>query len=112
MSGQFISQMCALAYQDMSVEEQVRIVNVKKQAYQALKDIMHQEHLVHVTCGDIGTHYAMWVEYMGVNGTKKYTRQFSWDKQYPDAQGARMQWIYDAFKDYRGLKEWYIQRFE
>ena len=105
MNGQFISQMCAIVY---GVEEQERIVNVKKQAYQALKTIMHQEHLVHVTCGDIGEHYCIWVDYTGVDG-RVYVRQFSWDKQYPDAQGARMQWIYDALKIYAGLKEWYKQ---
>lgn len=88
----------------MDLEKINHAIEIKNQAKQALKQIMGVYGHIHCTCADVGQHYAIWVEYTGVNG-KKFTRQFSWSKSQPDHDGIRMQWIYDNFKEYSKYSE-------
>lgn len=76
----------------------------KLQAVQAVKDMMRITGHVHITCAELGTHNAIWVDYIGMNGNQ-FTRQYSWDKAYPDSTEAKMQWIYDALREYHLFKE-------
>lgn len=90
---------------EYTLEDVQKALEAKHQAYKALKEIMHQEHLIHVTCGDIGEHYCIWVKYTGVDG-KAYERQFSWDKHYQGATYSRMMWIYNALWNWHSAKNW------
>lgn len=87
----------------MDYEEGVKVIEHKRQAFAALKELMHLQK-IKVACGDIGEHYALWIIYTGEDG-KEYRRQFSWSKQQPGHDGLRLQWIWDALLDYNRLRE-------
>ena len=101
----FVRAQNSVHFSKMQFEAVQKAFEAKSQAYKALKEIMHQEHLVHVTCGDIGEHFCIWVDYTGVDG-RIYERQFSWDKTYQGATYTRMMWIYNAFWNYQKAKKW------
>lgn len=87
----------------MDYEAAEKCVEHKRQAFAALKEIMHLEH-IKVALGDLGEHYAMWIIYTG-HDNKEFRRQLSWDKYVPSHDGIRLQWIYDALWEYHRLKE-------
>ena len=87
----------------MNYGELRTLIEHKKQALAALKQMMHMEK-IRVRCGDLGDHYAIWVIWMDQNG-KEQTRQFSWRRNEPGHDGLRMQWMWDAFWEYYTVKQ-------
>lgn len=87
----------------MQDQEIIRAIEAKEQAEEAVKQIVHQEHITVLT-SNMGTHLGMWVGWLNEEG-KAVVRQFSWTKEHPGRDGTRLQWIYDAFSEYGRLKK-------
>ena len=87
----------------MQDQEIIRTIEAKDQAYAAIRQIVHQEN-ISILISNMGAHLGMWVCWKNVEGDL-VTRQFSWSKEYPGRDGARLQWIYDAFFKYGRLQK-------
>lgn len=108
MSGQFISQMCALSWED--IQYQYARLQVFKEKWNQAKEVIKirmglQGMKVKITFGELGIHRAIWVTWN--NKGKEYSRQIGWNPTEDSSDAIKYNWVFNTAREYYKEREYF-----